>query len=541
MKKISVDALVIGAGFAGLYMLLKLRDRGLNVQVLEAAGDVGGTWYWNRYPGARCDVISVEYCYSFSKELQEEFKWPERYSGQPDILKYIQYTTEKFDLRKNIQFNTKVTDAIYNEDTQLWQVKTEEGQVFETTYFIMGTGCLSVPKEPDFKGIDSFNGEFYLTGKWPHNEVSFEGKRVAVIGTGSSGVQVIPEIAKKATHLTVLQRTPSYSIPGKNFPLDDTYLQDIYKRYDEIRHKAKTGTRGVGLTNVQGTGKSIKEFSREEAFKMMAETIEKGTSTLSSLFNDVKNDPEADQIIREFLYEMLDKIVKDPQTANLLKPNYPLLSKRYSLGLEYLETYNRDNVTLVDVLNDPIEEITPKGVKTKNTEYEFDMIVCATGFDGMTGAISKINIEGKNAVKLKSKWAAGPRAYLGLMSNGYPNMFTITGPGSPSILANAVMSIEQHVEWIDQCIQHMQTNNIAALEPKLEEENKWVQHVTDIAEPFFISKGNSWYLGGNIPGKPRVFMPYIGGLGAYTDICNTIAATGYQTFSKKTALMQTHK
>ncbi len=533
MKKIKVDALVVGAGFAGLYMLLRLRDKGLTIQVLEAGGDVGGTWYWNRYPGARCDVASVEYCYSFSKELQEEFKWPERYSAQPDILKYIEHTTEKFELRKNILFNTKVTDAIYQEDTQLWHVKTNTGQCYETRYFIMATGCLSVPKMPKFKGIDSFEGEFYHTGKWPHHKVTFDGKQVAVIGIGSSGVQVIPEIAKTAKHLTVLQRGPTYCIPGKNYPLDDTYLQDIYRRYDDIRHKAKTGSRGVGLTDVKGTGKSIKEFSREEAFKMMAEIIEHGKGTLGSLFTDVKSDPEADQIVREFLYEMIDRIVEDSQTANLLKPDYPLLSKRYSLGFEYLETYNRDNVTLADVLTDPIKEITPKGVKTEHKEYTFDMIVCATGFDGMTGAISRVHIVGKNSERLKDKWASGPRAYLGLMSHGYPNMFTITGPGSPSILANAVMSIEQHVEWIDNCIEYLDRNEIKAFEPKLDEEDKWVQHVTDIVKPFFISKGNSWYLGANIPGKPRVFMPYPGGLGTYTEICNEIAKNGYQTFLQK--------
>ena len=530
MEKKFVDSLIVGAGFSGMYMLLRMRNRGLNVQVIEAGTDVGGTWYWNRYPGARCDVYSVEYCYSFSKELQEEYKWPERYSAQPDILKYLKHVADKFDLKKDIKFETKVTDAIYNENTELWTVKTNTGDVYEARYFIMATGCLSVPRTPKFKGMETFKGEFYHTGQWPHEEVSFEGKRVAVIGTGSSGIQAIPVIAETAKHVSVLQRDPNFTIPAGNHNIDDAYLQDIYKRYDDIRHNARTNYTGVGMSD-NGTGKSIKEFSREEAFKIMEESLGRGFA-FNTLFTDIGYDVEADQLVREFFFEMIDKIVDDPKTAALLKPRTHFADRRLCLDTNYFATYNRDNVSLVDVNEDPIVEITPTGIKTENNEYEFDMIVCATGYDAMTGAISKVNIVGKGGEKLTDKWEAGPRMYLGLMSHGYPNMFAITGPGSPSVLTNMVTSIEQHVEWVDRCTKYLDENDITALDAKLEEEDKWVEHVTELAKPLFIAQGSSWYLGANVPGKPRVFMPYIGGIGPYSKICNEIADSGYQTFEQ---------
>lgn len=529
-KTKKVEALVVGAGFSGLYLTYRFQQRGVNVLTIEAGDGVGGTWYWNRYPGARVDVLSVEYSYSFSKELQEEWNWTEKYSPQPELLEYLNYVADKFDLRKNIELNTRVTDAIYNEEKNTWSITTDKGDNIEANYFILATGCLSVPRTPNFKGMENFKGEFYHTGEWPKTPVDFTNKKVAVIGTGSSGIQAIPVIAETAKHVTVFQRDANYTVPSDNAPLSEDYLKSIRANYAKIRKEERYSPIGVAL-NKQGTGKSILEFSKKEAYEILDDYLTEGLS-FAGTFSDVAYNVEADKVVTDYLHERIAKIVKDPKTAVALRPkDSHYTDRRPCMDTHYYETYNRDNVTLVDVYEKPIVEITERGIRTSDAEYgDFDMIVCATGYDAMTGAINKINIIGRNEESLRDKWSAGPRMYLGLMSHGFPNMFAVTGPGSPSVLSNMVPSIEQDVEWIDDCLKYMKEHNLSVIEAELEAEDNWVQHCSDIAEPLFISKGNSWYVGANIPGKPRVFMPYVGGVGAYKKKCEEVVKNGYEGF-----------
>jgi len=525
-----IDAVIVGAGFAGLYMLHRLRGLGLSARVLEAGAGVGGTWYWNRYPGARCDVESLEYQYGFEDDLPREWKWTERYASQPEILRYLNHFAERFDLGPDIQFHTRVTEAVFNETTNRWAVKTERGERLSAKYCIMATGCLSAPRRPDFKGLDSFAGDWYHTGYWPHEGVDFTGKRVGIIGTGSSAIQAIPIIAAQAAHLTVFQRTANFSVPAHNAPIDPDYERKMKERYTEVRRLARESH--TGIIARAANEQSALAVSEEERRREFESRWEQGGFAIGGAFNDLVLNKAANDTAAEFVRAKIRATVNDPATAELLCPkDYPFATKRLCVDTDYFETFNRDNVSLVDVKSSPIEEITPAGLRTQDAEYAFDCLVFATGFDAMTGALLNIDIRGRAGETLMQKWAGGPRTYLGIQVAGFPNLFTITGPGSPSVLSNMIVSIEQHVDWITDCLDYLRAHELQSIEATVEAQDLWVDHVNVVAGFTLFPQANSWYIGANIPGKPRVFMPYIGGVGTYAQKCNEVAANGYEGFA----------
>ena len=525
------DAVIIGAGFAGLGMLRQLREElGMSIQIYEAGSGVGGTWYWNRYPGARCDSESYVYCFSFSKELLQDWNWSGKYPEQPEILSYLNHVADRFELRRNIQFDTRVTAAKFLEDTNRWLIETDQGDCVTARFLITGIGCISTGNVPDIPGFDSFEGEWHHTGSWPHEEVDFAGKRVAVIGTGSSGIQAIPVIAKQAKRLTVFQRTPQYSIPARHETVDRRFIEeDVKPNYDEIWEKARWSRSGFPVEFSQRSALDVSEEERLEIYE--THWAKGGFGFLHGTFADIRTDIRANDTVAEFVRSKIREIVDDPETAEKLVPmDHPYGSKRALIDTNYFETYNRQNVELVDIRRSPIREITPKGIRTEDEEFEFDIIVFATGYDAMTGSFLKMDIRGRNDLPLKEKWSEGPKTYLGLQVSGFPNMFMITGPGSPSVLCNMPVAIEQHIEWISEFIEFLDENGIETAEAGINYESAWVSHVNEVAEPTMFMLANSWYLGANIPGKPRVFMPYAGGLGTYREKCNEIADNGYEGF-----------
>ncbi len=537
-----VDAVVIGAGFSGLYMLKKLRDDlGMTTQVYEAGDGVGGTWYWNRYPGARCDSESYIYCFSFDDDLLQEWNWSGKYPEQPEILRYLNHVADRFDLRSGIQFNTRVTSAHFNEDGGRWEVETDQGDRVTAQYLITAIGCISTGQVPKIPGLDSFEGDWHHTGAWPHDGVEFAGKRVAVIGTGSSGIQSIPVIARECEHLTVFQRTPQYTIPARHETVDQAFLAEVKANYDEIMHKSKTSPAGMPYEFSEVSALEASEADRIETYERLWE--QGGFRFIFQSFFDVTLDRRANDTASEFIRQKIREIVKDPATAEKLLPrDHPFGSKRALIDTNYFDTYNRDNVDLVDIRHFPIEEITPSGLRTADgKEYEVDIIVFATGYDAMTGTFFKMDLRGRNGVELKEKWSEGPKTYLGLATADFPNMFMITGPGSPSVLSNMPVSIEQHVEWISDFIEYLRERGVERVDVDPQAEADWVAHVNEVADQTMYMLADSWYLGANIPGKPRVFMPYAGGVGAYRERCDEIAAEHYAGFvvseSKEPALV----
>jgi len=523
------DVVVVGAGFAGMYMLHRLRGLGLSVRVYEQGGDVGGTWYWNRYPGARCDVESMQYSYSFSDELQQEWNWSERYAPQPEILKYANHVADRFNLRSDIQLNTRIDRAVFDENANTWSVATSDGKTVTAKYIVLATGCLSNARMPDIKGLADFKGKVYHTGHWPHEPVDFTGQRVGVIGTGSSGIQSVPVIAEQASHLTVFQRTANFSIPARNAELTAEEREAFRAKYPEIRRFAREEARNGIYTEMPDRG-ALDDGDNERRSKYESRW-NRGGLTFMSVYNNLALDKAANDTAADFVRAKIAEIVKDPETAKLLQPNnHPIGSKRICIDTEYFATFNRPNVTLVDIKFNPIEEILPNAVRTGDRDYEVDALVLATGFDAMTGSVARIDIRGRNGQTLNRKWAEGPKTYLGLMSVGFPNLFIITGPGSPSVLSNMIVSIEQHVDWIADCIVFMRDRSLVAMEAKQDAEDNWVAHVNEVAHTTLYPQANSWYMGANIPGKPQIFMPYIGGVGAYRQICNDVAAKGYEGF-----------
>jgi cyclohexanone monooxygenase len=528
------DAVVVGAGFAGMYVLHRLRGIGLSVRVYEQGSGVGGTWYWNRYPGARCDVESMQYSYSFSDELQQEWDWSERYAPQPEILRYANHVADRFNLRSEIQFNTRVDQAVFDESANTWSVATSDGKTVTAKFVVLATGCLSNARVPDIKGLDRFKGQVYHTGHWPHERIDFTGLRVGVIGTGSSGIQAVPVIAEQAKHLTVFQRTPNYSIPARNATLTEQERQKFRQNYPEIRRFAREEAKNGIYTDLPDRG-ALDDGNNERRARYEARW-QHGGLTFMSVYNNLALDQAANDTAADFVREKIAEIVKDPATAKLLQPiTYPIGTKRICIDTDYFETFNRPNVTLVDLKSDPIEEILPNAVRAGAKDYEVDALVLATGFDAMTGSVAKIDISGRHGERLNQKWAEGPKTYLGLMSAGFPNLFIITGPGSPSVLSNMIVSIEQHVDWIADCIAYMRDRGFEAMEANKDAEDKWVAHVNEVAYTTLYPQANSWYMGANIPGKPRIFMPYIGGVGPYRQICNDIAAKGYEGFAMTAA------
>ena len=525
------DALVIGAGFSGIYQLLCLRDRlGLSVQVLEAGAGVGGTWYWNRYPGARCDSESHSYCYSFSDELMREWEWSERYPGPPEILRYLNHVADRFDLKRNIRFNTRVTAAHYDETANLWRVSTDAGEVLTAQFLITAVGCLSSANIPNIPGLETFGGRWYHTGQWPHEGVDFSGKRVGLIGTGSTGIQAAPVIAETAAHLTVFQRTANYSVPARNAPLTPEFKHYVKENTAEIRQVMHSSANGHPWPVAD---RSALETSPEERQALYEAAWETGGLRFRATFRDLVIDNAANDTAAAFIRNKIREIVKDPATAAKLSDfDHPYAAKRPPIDTDYFETFNRDNVALVDVRAEPIDRITSRGIRTRDAEYPLDTIVFATGFDGMTGSLTRMDIRGRNGLSLTKAWAAGPRNYLGLQVAGFPNLFTVTGPGSPSVLCNMPVAIEQHVEWITDCIAHMRQHGLKRIEPNDEAVDSWVAQVNAAANATLLPQAkHSWYLGANIPGKPRVFMPYAGGMAHYRKICADIAARNYEGFN----------
>ena len=525
------DAIVVGAGLGGLYALHRLRGLGLSVRVFEAGSDIGGTWFWNRYPGARCDVESMEYSYSFSNDLQQDWKWPERYGTQPEILRYINHVADRFDLRRDIALNTRVRAARFDREAGLWTIETDRGERVSAPFCVMASGNLSTPRVPDFKGLENFRGKWYHTGLWPQEGVDFTGQRVAVIGTGSSGVQMIPLVAAQADQLTVFQRTANFSLPARNAPLDPA-RERAHKEQYEARRRAALDT-PFGIAGHPAPTKAAWEVSaaeRQRAFE--AKWAEGGSISFLYSYTDLLVNKESNDTAAEFVRQKIRAIVRNPATAELLAPkDHPIGTKRLCLDTNYYETYNRNNVALVDVRSDPIQEITATGLRTREREYgPFDAIAFATGFDAMTGALREIDIRVEGGPALADEWEAGPRTNLGLMVAGFPNMFIITGPGSPSVKTQMILAIEQHTDWIADCLSHLREKGYRRIEAEPAAQEAWVRHVNEVADGTLYPLANSWYMGANIPGKPRVFMPYVGGFAGYKKTCDAVAANGYEGF-----------
>ncbi|WP_406815720.1 flavin-containing monooxygenase [Mycobacterium sp. M23085] len=524
----SLDVVVVGAGFAGLYALHRLRSQGLSVRVLEAAPELGGTWYHNRYPGARCDVESVDYCYSFSDELQQEWTWTERYATQAEILAYLNWVADKLDLRCDVALRSRVVSATLDEATLRWTVTTDAGQALSARFCLMATGPLSAALTPDFAGLDTFAGEIYHTARWPHQPVEFTGKRVAVIGTGSSGIQAIPVIAERAAHLYVFQRSANYSVPAGNKPLSTEELDEIKAGYPQRR--ALSWRSGGGSPHVTAP-KPTMQCTADERRAAFERRWQLGGVLFSKTFPDQMTDLEANEEARKFYEEKVRAVIDDPAVADLLIPtDHPIGTKRICTDSNYFQTFNRANVSLVSVRNTPIESVDAAGINTNDAHYDVDMIVLATGFDAMTGALGKIDIIGRRGTVLRDDWAHGPRTYLGLGVDGFPNLFLISGPGAPAVLANMVLHAEAQVNWIAEAIAFLDRHGYAALEATVDSVDGWGAECARRAETTLFTKANSWYMGANVPGKPRGFMLFTGGFATYNDICAEVAEAGYRGF-----------
>ena len=523
------DVVVVGAGFAGIYLLHRMRQIGLKCTVLEAGHGLGGTWYWNQYPGARCDVQSLEYSYSFSDSLEQDWVWTERYAGQPEILAYANHVADRFDLRKDIQFDTKVVRLDYDEQGSGWTVTTDKTIQLITKFVIMAVGCLSTPNIPKIHGLKDFEGEWYHTGLWPHHDVDFTDKHVGVIGTGSSAVQAIPVIAQQAKHLTVFQRTANYSIPAWNGPLDTDTAKQWKKNTKVLRDTARRSNSGILEMDSDRSGA---ELSASEQIKQIQKRWNHGGLNLWNTFTDIMTDVTTNEIVASFVRDKIREKVNSPETAELLCPyTHPIGSKRLCVDTNYYETFNLENVSLIDIRTDPIERITAQGIQTSKTNYELDLIVFATGFDAMTGSMLKVEIQGRAQKTLAQKWSNYPQMYLGIAMSDFPNLFVITGPGSPSVMSHVLLAIEQHVDWITDCITYMKQNGFNTIEASPMDEKNWVEHVKEVSDDTLYVQANSWYMGANIDGKTKVFMPYIGGFANYREICDRVATDGYEGFT----------
>ncbi len=524
-----VDVVVVGAGFAGLMLLHRLRAAGFSTRGFEQAGDVGGTWYWNRYPGARCDIPTTDYTFGFDPELEREWSWSEKYATQPEILRYLQFVADRYDLRRDITFDTRVDGAEWDDAADLWRVHTSGGETVTCRHYVMATGCLSVPKEPEIAGADRFRGDVYLTSRWPHEGVDFTGKRVAVIGTGSSGIQSIPLIAAQAAELTVFQRTPNFSIPAHNGPAPAARVDQLGADRGAYRESARWSRMGVPGEATDVRGVTAPEDVRRQRLEAAWEAGE--LQAITSVFADQGTDPASNEIIAEFIREKIRSIVPDPETAEALSPrDHYFGTKRPCLDSGYYATFNLPHVRLVDLRKTPISTITETGIETAGESFEVDAIVYATGFDAMTGALVGVDVTGRDGGTLKEKWADGPSTYLGLMTTGFPNFFAITGPGSPSVLSNMAVSIEQHVDWVAGCLAALRALGMTTIEPTPLAEEGWNRHAADCAALTLHPTANSWYMGANVPGKPRVFYPYIGGVGGYRAAADEVRERSYLGF-----------
>ena len=523
------DAVVVGAGFAGMYMLYKLRALGFSAVVFERGSDVGGTWYWNRYPGARCDAPSMQYSYQFSEDLQQEWTWSETFASQAEILRYLNHVADRFDLRRDIQFNTSIQRVIFDDSNDRWMVYTDTDQRISTTFCVMATGCLSTRNTPDFKGLEDFEGEWYHTGNWPHDGVDFAGQRVGVIGTGSTGIQAIPVIAKEAAHLKVFQRSAQYSTPARNTAMDKDYEARIKSDYQGYRARNYRLPLAMDI-HLDANAPKTFDVGEDERRRKYERCWERGGMGLLLAYRDSSVSSEANETISAFIRGKIAEVVDDPDVARLLMPKHIYACKRPCLDTNYFETYNRSNVSLIDVSKTGVEAITHTGLRANGEDHKLDCIVFATGFDAMTGALNRIDIRGRNGIELQDKWAGGPRSYLGLSSSGFPNLFTVSGPGSPSVLTNMVATIEQHVNWIGDCLDYMRNLGFDTIEATLEAEDPWLIRVQEVAARTLWNACDNWYQGTNIPGKPRVFMPYAD-WPSYLAKCEAVVANDYEGFS----------
>jgi cyclohexanone monooxygenase len=523
----TLDAVIVGAGLSGLYMLHELRALGLRVRVFEAGSGIGGTWFWNRYPGARVDIESVQYSYAFDEKLQDEWRWSERYATQAELLRYVDHVADRFDLRRDIVLNTRVESAHYDEARGEYAVRTSRGEALRARFLIMAVGCLSSTNTPKFPGLESFRGAKYHTGNWPQTPPDFTGKRVAVIGTGSSAIQSIPLIAQQAAHLTVFQRTPNYSVPAHNGPMPREVEERVRANY--VAFRAEAAQRGFGADFRDNPNSAFSVSDAERNAEYEARWAYGGLSFLGA-YADLMFDPRANETAAEFIRNKIRSIVKDAATAELLCPTTPVGCKRLCVDTGYYATYNRPNVTLVSVKDAPIERVTPSGLVTGGREAEVDCIVFATGFDAMTGSLVRVDIRGRGGRSLREKWEAGPTTYLGVATEGFPNFFMITGPGSPSVLSNMLPSIEHHVNWIARCIDDLRKRGAKRIDARKDAEDAWVAHVNEVAHNSLYPNCNSWYLGANVPGKPRVFMPYLG-VPPYRAKCEEVREKGYEGFA----------
>ena len=529
-----LDAVVIGAGFSGMYMLKSLRDKlGLKARVYEAGGTVGGTWYWNRYPGARCDSDAYIYVFTFDKQMLQDWEWSERYPEQPEILRYLEYVAKRHDLKRDIQFNTRVTSAEFNEKTNLWTVHTDKGDPVTARYMIAAVGSLSTTNLPKFKGLEKFKGKWYHTSQFPHTGVDFTGKRVGVVGTGATAVQAIPEIAQQAKHLTVFQRTANYCVPARNGKVDPEVVKARKADYDGVIKRTRESFFGQEHYFIMKSALEATPEEREREFDKRWDAG--GFAFWLANYQDMFFSQEANDLCADYIKRKIRNTVKDTVVAEKLIPKgYAYGTKRQPLDTNYYETFNKDNVLLVDADTDGgIEEITEKGIRAGGKEYECDIIVFATGFDAMTGPLKALNLKGRGGATLDKEWVDGPHSYLGISVAGFPNLFTITGPQSPSVLSNMPVSIEQHVEWVSDCIEHMNKAGKTTIEATPQAQDQWVAHVNEIVNMTLMVGANSWYMSANIPGKPRAFLPYLGmeGVGGYRKKCDEVAAKGYEGFA----------
>lgn len=527
MADLDLDVAIVGAGFAGMYALYRLKGLGISARVFEAGDGVGGTWYWNRYPGARCDVESLEYSYQFSEELQQAWVWTERYAGQPEILRYLNHVADRFALRPDIQLRTRIESAYLNDTAARWILRTTTGDMIDTRWLIMATGCLSKAHRPSLANAPLFGGDVLHTGSWPRESVDFTGKRVAVVGTGSSGIQCIPQIARRAEQLTVFQRSAAYSVPAHNGPMDPEVERSVKTDYAGFRRRCSAQLAAI---NTNSSKISALEVTPEERARVYESRWAHGGLPFTGAFADIRLNLEANATAADFVRGKIRAAVKDPATASLLTPNTLFGCKRLCVDSDYYQTFNQSNVTLVDLSSEPIQSVAHSGIITKQRRHEFDTLIFATGFDAMTGALLAIDIRGRDGLTLRDAWHGGPLTYLGLLTAGFPNLFLITGPGSPSVLANMVVAIEHHVNWIGACIQQLESHGVERFEAKKEYQDAWVNHVNELADKTLFTLASSWYLGANIPGKPRVFMPYAGGFPAYVEKCRNVLADGLDGF-----------
>ena len=517
-----VDVIIVGGGFGGMYATYKFRELGKTVASIEAGGDVGGVWYWNRYPGARCDLMSVDYSYGFSEEIEQEWTWSEQFAAQPEILAYANFVADKLDLRKHYSFNTRVTSAVWDEAGKVWRATTDKGDVLEAPYCVMTTGPLSIPKDPDIAGIDRFKGRLLRAQKWPHEPVEFAGKRVGIIGTGSTGIQVVQEVGRQAGELYVFQRTPSYTLPMRNHVIEPDYAAEMKRHYRAMREAMRNNPTGGTRPATTRPYFSLPPQQRQQ---VMEHAWINGGHTFLGSFSDLLTNQEANDQVSDFVRRKIGEIVKDPKTAEALKPvGYPIFARRPCLDTDYYETYNLPNVHLVNVKEDPIVEITEKGIRTDSGETELDILIFATGYDALTGALLAFDVIGRDGATLKDKWQAGPRSYLGTMMAGFPNLFAPSGPNGPAALANLITIAEHDVDWIADMIGWMEANGVRTIEPTVAAEDGWMKLVLQLAEKSLIRKANTWWVGANVKGKPQGLTMFIGGFARYRELCAAAAA-----------------